>query len=637
MREEFEKLATEGKIRAKDLDALEQLTESGYCMHRTWGLGKITTVDTVLLRFLIDFPDKPEHSMDLGFAAKSLSPLAKDHVLVKVATDLQGLQEMAAVNHIDLIKLVLKSYGGSATVAQIQHALVPDVIGDDWRKWWEAVRKEIKKDGHFRVPVKKSEPIEYNEEVVSLQARLLGDMQLARGLKAKLAVAMEILKSQDDLENVTEAYQLAMGLLDHELPNYLKNQPELVLDAIFARNDMRKALRIEANGEQIEDQAVWDLINDLPAFMEALPATRNKLALASYKHHHPESWEADFTDLLNQSQMKLAGDIVQLFNDAGKADEIKETLSRLVNQHQASSELMLWLGKSRSDTYADILGPEVFRAMITAMERDQFNEKRTSRLNDFIMGDMDLLPELIETADLEVVKDLTRALQFSSCFDDMDKRSLLGRIVKIYPAIQALISGEATTSEDRGLLVSWDSLLRRRSEYTELVQKKIPENSKEIAVARSYGDLRENHEYKAAKEMQKILMKRKAELEMDLTRARGTDFADVSTSSVNPGTRVRVKELSQQKDEIYTILGAWDSDPESGIISYLSPFAKNLISKSVGDTFEMTQDHEVRKYLIESIEPHQHTFKHAGLHEDCLLYTSPSPRDRTRSRMPSSA
>ncbi len=464
MREEFEKLATEGKIRAKDLDALEQLTESGYCMHRTWGLGKITTVDTVLLRFLIDFPDKPEHSMDLGFAAKSLTPLAKDHVLVKVATDLQGLQEMAAVNHIDLIKLVLKSYGGSATVAQIQDALVPDVIGDDWRKWWEAVRKEIKKDGHFRVPVKKSEPIEYNEEVVSLQARLLGDMQLARGLKAKLAVAMEILKSQDDLENVTEAYQLAMGLLDHELPNYLKNQPELVLDAIFARNDMRKALRIEANGEQIEDQAVWDLINDLPAFMEALPATRNKLALASYKHHHPESWEADFTDLLNQSQMKLAGDIVQLFNDAGKSDEIKETLTRLVNQHQASSELMLWLGKSRSDTYADILGPEVFRAMITAMERDQFNEKRTSRLNDFIMGDMDLLPELIETADLEVVKDLTRALQFSSCFDDMDKRSLLGRIVKIYPAIQALISGEATTSEDRGLLVSWDSLLRRRSE-----------------------------------------------------------------------------------------------------------------------------------------------------------------------------
>ncbi len=616
MREEFEKLASEGKVRAKDLDALEQLTESGYCTHRTWGLGKITTVDTVLLRFLIDFPDREGHSMDLGFAAKTLTPLAKDHVLVKVATDLQGLQEMAAVNHVDLIKLVLKSYGGSATAAQIQEALVPDVIGDDWRKWWEAVRKEIKKDGHFRVPVKKSEPIEFNEEVVSLQARLLGDMQEARGLKAKLVVASEILKSQDDLENVTEAYQLAMNLLDHEIPNYLKNQPELVLDAIFARNDMRKALRVDPAEGQIEDQAVWDMVSDLPAFMDALPATRNKPALNSYKSHHPESWENDLIELLNQSQMKLSGDVVQLFEDAGQQELIWETIKKLVNQHQASSELMLWLGKSRSDDRADVYGPEVFRAMITAMERDQFNEKRTSRLNDFIMGDLDLLPELIAKADLEVVKDLTRALQFSSCFDDMDKRSLLGRIVKIYPAIQALISGEATTSEDRGLLVSWDSLLRRRGEYTELVQKKIPENSKEIAVARSYGDLRENHEYKAAKEMQKILMKRKAELELDLTRARGTDFAEVNTATVNPGTLVRVNELSQNRNENFTILGAWDSDPESGIISYLSPFAKHLIGKSVGEEVDMEQDGQKRRYRIESIETHQHQFKHAGLHEE---------------------
>ena len=68
MREEFEKLASEGKIRSKDLDALEQLTESGYCTHRTWGLGKITTVDTVFSRFLIDFPDKTGHSMDISAA-----------------------------------------------------------------------------------------------------------------------------------------------------------------------------------------------------------------------------------------------------------------------------------------------------------------------------------------------------------------------------------------------------------------------------------------------------------------------------------------------------------------------------------------------------------------------------------------
>jgi hypothetical protein len=122
--------------------------------------------------------------------------------------------------------------------------------------------------------------------------------------------------------------------------------------------------------------------------------------------------------------------------------------------------------------------------MLSAMERDQFNNelKRSNKLGDFIMNDQSLLVELIGSADLEVIKDLTRALQLSPCFDDMDKRSLLARIVKTYPAVQSLISGEATKQET-ALLVSWESLERRKNEYTELVQKKIPANSKEIAIA----------------------------------------------------------------------------------------------------------------------------------------------------------
>ena len=82
--------------------------------------------------------------------------------------------------------------------------------------------------------------------------------------------------------------------------------------------------------------------------------------------------------------------------------------------------MLLWLSKERSDAFADILGPEVFRAMLTAMERDQFNEKKSNKLRDYILDDQELIVELIESADLEVIKDLTRALQLSPCFDDMD-------------------------------------------------------------------------------------------------------------------------------------------------------------------------------------------------------------------------
>jgi transcription elongation GreA/GreB family factor len=235
------------------------------------------------------------------------------------------------------------------------------------------------------------------------------------------------------------------------------------------------------------------------------------------------------------------------------------------------------------------------------MERDQFNEKRSNRLRDFILEDQALIVELTSTADIEVVKDLTRALQFSPVFDDMDKRSLLARLVKAHPAVQSLITGEQTKQES-GLLVSWESLERRRLEYQDLVQKKIPANSKEIAIARSYGDLRENHEYKAAKETQKILMRQKEDLEAALLRARGQDFINPSTEVVGPGTIVHATDLVSNQAETFTILGAWDSDPDNGVISYLTPIAMAMLNHKVGDEVEYELHGQKRRQRIEKIK-----------------------------------
>src|SRR5512136_2389498 len=189
MREEFEKMAVAGKIEPRHIEALVQLTNSGFCQHRSWGFGRIKTVDTVFARFTIDFPNKTGHTMDLSFAAESLKPINREHILARKAADLEGLRQMAATNHLELVKMVLSSYGGKATVDQIQQVLVPDVIRDDWRKWWEAAKRELKKDGHFQVPLKKTEPILYQAQEVTLQDRLLEEFRAAKGLKAKNAVA----------------------------------------------------------------------------------------------------------------------------------------------------------------------------------------------------------------------------------------------------------------------------------------------------------------------------------------------------------------------------------------------------------------------------------------------------------------
>jgi len=604
MREEFEKMALAGKLERQHIEPLVQLTNSGFCMHRSWGFGRIKTVDTVFARFTIDFPDKAGHTMDLAFAAESLKPIPKEHILARKASNLEELRQMAATNHLELVKLVLNSYGGKATADQIQHALVPEVIRDDWKKWWEAARRELKKDGHFQVPLKKTEPIVFQAREISLQDRLLEEFRSAKGLKARIAVAAELTKNAADLKDREAAAREIMSALNAEIPSYQRTQPAVALESIFIRDDIQEMAGLPPAEGGLEAKAIWSHELRLGALMEALPASKHRRALESFKNANPEHWAEALHQTLNQVPAKLCQEFASLLIHEGKIEQLKETLARLISQHTASSELLLWLAKERNDSYADILSAEVFRAMLTAMERDQFNEKRSNRLRDRILDDQELLVELIGSADLEVIKDLTRALQLSPCFDDMDKRSLLARIVKSYPAIQSLISGDQTKQESH-LVVSWESLERRKNDYHELVEKKIPANSREIAVARSYGDLRENHEYKAAKEMQKLLMKQKSELETQLVRARGTDFANPRTEVVSIGTVVRAMDLETNQVEQFTILGAWDSEPEKGRVSYLSPVAQALLNCKVGDEVEF-EIHSVRhRHRIESIEAYK--------------------------------
>ena len=602
MKEELEKLVVAGKIGRQHLEVLIELTSGGYCVHRSWGFGKITTLDTVFSRLTIDFRGKPGHSMDLGFAAQSLKPIPADHILARKSSDLAGLRQMAALNHLDLIKLVLQSFGGKAPIEQIQQVLVPDVITEDWKKWWEVAKRELKKDGHFKVPLKKSEPLVFQTEEISLDQRLLTEFRAAKGLKAKLVVVHELIKNLPDIADMQAVSSEFIPILNADISSHQRTMPSLALEGIFARDELRSALNTSPEEGEVADRDIWAQTTKPGQLLESLPAVKHRRALQSFRQANPEDWNTILLNALNSMSTKLCGECASLLIQEGNLNLLKDYLLRIISQHQASSELMLWLAKERSDSFADILGPEVFRAMMTAMERDQFSEKRSNRLRDFILDDQSLLVELIGPADLEVIKDLTRALQLSPCFDDMDKRSLLARIVKSYPAVQSLISGDQAKQETT-LIVSWASLERRRDEYADLVRKRIPANSKEIAIARSYGDLRENHEFKAAKETQKLLMRRKMELETELVRARGTDFSNPKTDVVSLGTTVSFTDSSSQQTEVLSILGAWDSEPDKGIISYLTPLAQCLLNRKVGEEFEFELNGVKKDYRLDGIVP----------------------------------
>ena len=131
-------------------------------------------------------------------------------------------------------------------------------------------------------------------------------------------------------------------------------------------------------------------------------------------------------------------------------------------------------------------------------------------LADLLSDDTDLIPDLLAEASGETARDLAQTLLLNQGFEDLTKKSLIARFIKKFPTIQSLIAGEATeSSEEEGLIVSQASFDAAKEEYEDLITKKIPENKEAIAVAREHGDLKENSEYKMARQDQDILLSRR--------------------------------------------------------------------------------------------------------------------------------
>ena len=128
----------------------------------------------------------------------------------------------------------------------------------------------------------------------------------------------------------------------------------------------------------------------------------------------------------------------------------------------------------------------------------------------------------------------------------------------------------------------------KRKELQNLVRKEIPENRKAIEEARALGDLRENFEYKSARQRHEYLSSRQAQLERELTLARPIDVSKIDTSEVRIGSKVELVAVDgwRRGERTITILGPWDSKPEEDVLAYESDLARALLGKKPGETVE---------------------------------------------------
>jgi transcription elongation factor GreA len=104
-----------------------------------------------------------------------------------------------------------------------------------------------------------------------------------------------------------------------------------------------------------------------------------------------------------------------------------------------------------------------------------------------------------------------------------------------------------------------------------------------IKDARSHGDLSENAEYDAAKEKQGFIEARIAELENKLSKMEIIDITSIKSERVTFGATVEIENLESGDIKIYKIVGPDESDVKNNMISVLSPIARALIGKRIGD------------------------------------------------------
>ncbi len=129
-----------------------------------------------------------------------------------------------------------------------------------------------------------------------------------------------------------------------------------------------------------------------------------------------------------------------------------------------------------------------------------------------------------------------------------------------------------------------------------------PRIIQQISDAREHGDLSENAEYHAAKEAQGLNEARVAEVEDKLSRAEVIDITKLSGDTVKFGATVTLEDEDSGEKVKYKIVGDTEANVREGKVSISSPIARALISKSKGDSAEVTTPKGSRSYEILKIE-----------------------------------
>ena len=146
--------------------------------------------------------------------------------------------------------------------------------------------------------------------------------------------------------------------------------------------------------------------------------------------------------------------------------------------------------------------------------------------------------------------------------------------------------------------ITRDGYNKLKKELDHLKTVLVPENIRDIEIARAHGDLSENAEYTAAKERQSFLHGKMQELENNLVMSKIIDISKITKEKVVFGSSVVIEDANSGESITYQLLGPFESDINENKISVTSPIGRALIGKAVGEEVNVKAPGGIRQFEV---------------------------------------
>ena len=141
-----------------------------------------------------------------------------------------------------------------------------------------------------------------------------------------------------------------------------------------------------------------------------------------------------------------------------------------------------------------------------------------------------------------------------------------------------------------------------KAEIEYLSTEKRREVADRIRQAREFGDITENAEYDDAKNEQALLEHRIALLEERMLAARVITKKEIAKDVVSIGSKVRLRDMAQNKTFEYHIVGSAEANPAEHRLSNESPVGKAILGKKKGEVVEVAAPRGSFKFKILEIK-----------------------------------